>query len=75
MEKILPNKSKAYLCLVYPKKEIMTEQGLGDGRKEPHSTKISEQLESNYIERVSPISSESRLKRRIMIIDDNSDNR
>ncbi|MGA7370224.1 MAG: response regulator [Nitrososphaeraceae archaeon] len=59
---------------MYPKKDVMTEQGLDDGRKGPHRTKISEQLgESNYIERVSPISSESRLKRRITIIDDNSD--
>ncbi|MGC1133327.1 MAG: response regulator [Nitrososphaeraceae archaeon] len=54
-------------------KDIMTEQGLDDGREGLHRTKNSEQLESNYIERMSSISSESRLKRRIMIIDDNSD--
>ena len=51
----------------------MTEQGLDDGREGLHRTKNSEQLESNYIERMSSISSESSLKRRIMVVDDDSD--
>jgi DNA-binding response OmpR family regulator len=51
----------------------MTEQGLGDGRNGPHRTKNSEQLKSNYNERVLSIPSEPPLKSRIMVIDDNSD--
>jgi DNA-binding response OmpR family regulator len=51
----------------------MTEQGLDDGRNGPHRTKNSEQLKSNYNERVLSIPSEPPLKSRIMVIDDNSD--
>ena len=58
---------------MYPKKDIMTEQGLDNGRNGPHRTKNSEQLKSNYIERELSISPEPRLKSRIMVIDDNSD--
>ena len=51
----------------------MTEQGLAAGRKGPHRTMNSDQLKSNYIERVPSTPSEPGLKRRIMVIDDNSD--
>ena len=51
----------------------MTEQGLDAGRKGSDRTMNSEQLKSNYIERVPSTSSKPRLKRKIMVIDDNSD--
>ena len=52
----------------------MSAEGLDQSSKAPHyGTVGSRQLKSDYIEKIPAFSSESRLNKRIMIIDDNSD--